>query len=85
MPFLVRQSVYPCPSVESEVEVHHPHLMVCSEQDDDCWDDLNDGRGFMPYHELQCCIDGQEWPCDVKKAHAEQRRKLHHQNKENNK
>ncbi len=57
---------------------HHPHLLVCSDLDDDCWDDLGDGRGWMQYHELTCCVCNSEWPCDTKKRHTQERRRAHH-------
>lgn len=56
-------------------EAHHPHLMICSDPDDECWDDLDDGRGYMQYHELTCCVCRQDWPCDTKKAHVAERKR----------
>lgn len=72
MPLLVRWY----PEVPCQPEpAHHPHLYICSDPDDDCHDDLEDGKGFMEFHELQCCVDGQKWPCETKKEHTEAKRK----------
>lgn len=75
MPTLVRAE----PDTPCQPEgAHHPHLYVCGDQEDcGCWDDLGDGRGYMPYHELSCCVCGHLWPCPVKKAHLDSRRDAH--------
>lgn len=45
---------------------HHPHRWVCI--DEDCGCDWLDGRH---YSRLECCVDGQDWPCETKRAHSE--------------
>lgn len=74
MPSLVRSD--PETSCQPN-DAHHPHLLVCGDYEDNCWDDYGDGRGFMPYHILACCLDDQEWPCDTKKKHIQERKEKH--------
>lgn len=74
MPFLVRNDPdTPC----QPNGAHHPHLLVCGDYEDNCWDDLEDGRGYMPYHVLACCVCNEEWPCTTKKDHIIERRSRH--------
>jgi hypothetical protein len=47
---------------------HHPHRVYCPRPETCCgWDDLG----------LLCCVDKQEWPCDVKRAHVAARVGVH--------
>lgn len=51
---------------------HHPHRWRC----DDPYD--CGGPGFpCDYAPLDCCVCGQEWPCETKQAHEAERRREH--------
>lgn len=47
---------------------HHPHRYVCDDPDDDCYEEWRPGR-YEQFNELACCLDGQTWPCKVKRSH----------------
>lgn len=43
---------------------HHPHRVYCPRPDECCgWEDLG----------LVCHLDGEEWPCQVKRQHVARR------------
>lgn len=64
MPFLER--AHPATTCQPD---HHPHRMICGDVECDCV--LDDGR---PFTTLDCCVDGQDWPCQTKRRHVAERR-----------
>jgi hypothetical protein len=68
MPYLERKNPEtPC----QPNGAHHPHRLVCSDPDDDCWDEWQPGK-FGPYNRLACCVCDQDWPCETKRAHIQE-------------
>jgi hypothetical protein len=61
---------------------HHPHLYICNDPEDDCWDDLGDGHGYLPYHAQECCVCRGTWPCETKRIHIAERRAKHETRKD---
>jgi len=62
-PWLVREN----PNTPCQPDgAHHPHSLICGDNECDCYEDTEDGR---PYRQLTCCVCRQDWPCETKRSH----------------